>query len=1042
MSITAFAIKRPLFITVIFVCLLLFGYISYKTLNYNLLPKFETNMITVSTTYTGASPDEVKTSVTKPVEDAVAAIEGVDRISSSSQEGMSTVTVELDNSADVKQAQLDAERKVEQIKASLPDGVDDPVVSRFSSDDQAIMKASVTSSLTDTKLYDFIDQQVKPLLTNIAGVAQIDIIGGTERQINVALDNDKMKAYKISISEINQAVVYSGASYPAGSLTSTSMRYSIDLNAKVKSVEELRKVTVRQNADGSRVLLEDLASVTDGQEESITLNRLNGQPAIGIEIKKQTDANTVEVCRLAAAKLEEIKKTYTSLGFNYHIASDQSIYTMESADAVIEDIFLAIVIVALVMLFFLHSLRSSSFVLVALPSAMIPTFILMWAFDFSLNLMTLMSLSLVVGILVDDSIVVLENIYRHLEMGKDKRTAAIEGRNEIGFTAIAITLVDVVVFLPLSLTGGLIGNIVREYALVVVFSTLLSLFVAFTLTPLLASRWGKLAHLNKNSLWGRINLWFESLIDQLREFYTGILKWALVHKRYVILLVMALIIGTIALVPAGFVGAEFITQSDRGELNIQIDLASQTSLKQTNAVVAQAEAIILRHPEVKDVFSNVGTQQGANFGANGSSNSNLAELSVMLVDKKDRDMETAELGKILREELLAIPGLKPTIKLTGITGNASYDIQIAVKGTDMDSIMKAARIVKEIVTKTPGTDYVQYSTKEAKTQVSVILNRDKMSRLGVSVGDVGSAVQYAFKGNDNTKFRENGEEYNINLELDDADRNNIVNVRDLNIYNSRGAIIPLSEVAEIRETQTQSVLERADRLNSIQVNAAAVGRPSGTIMEEINAEIARAKLPAGIQVSEQGMSKNQGESFSSLFLAICIGVLLIYLIMVALYESVVYPFVVLFSLPVAIIGAILALALTLETINVFSLLGIILLLGLVAKNAILIVDFTNQLKEKGMPVRDALIEAGRERLRPILMTTLAMVFGMLPMALATGAGSETKNAMAWVIIGGLTSSMIFTLVLVPSVYMIIERWRIGVNRFFGKRNAGQPVPET
>lgn len=1033
MSLTEFSIKRPLFITVIFACLLLFGYLSYRSLNYNLLPKFETNMISITTSYSGASAEEVQTSVTKPIEDAVAAIEGVDRVSSSSQEGASSVSVELTNDADVKQAQLDAERKINQIKSSLPDNADDPVVSRFSTDDQAIMKISLTSSLSDTKLYDFVDNELKPQLTNIPGVAQVDITGGIEQQINVMLDNDKLKAYNLSISEVNQAVVYSGATYPAGSLSDNQTRYSIDLNAKVSSPEELKQVIVRQNQDGSRVLLSDVASVTDGHEEESTLNRLNGRPAIGIEIKKQSDANTVKVCQLAAKKLETLKQTYADNHLQYHIASDQSIYTLESADAVIEDIFLAIVIVALVMLFFLHSLRSSSFVLVALPSAMVPTFILMWAFKFSLNMMTLMSLSLVVGILVDDSIVVLENIYRHLEMGKDKRSAAIDGRKEIGFTAIAITLVDVVVFLPLALAGGIIGNIVKEYALVVVFSTLLSLFVAFTLTPLLASRWGKLSHFTNDTVWGRVNGWFESLINQLREFYVTILNWSLTHKRYIIIFITFLIIGTIALVPAGFVGAEFMEQSDRGELNIQLDLASQSSLKQTNQVVSQVEELILKHPEVKDVFSNVGSQSGASIGSNASNNSNLAEVTVTLVDKKERKIKTEDFGKLLREEINTVPGVKPTIKLTGITGNASYGVQMAVKGNNRDSISKAAAIVKQIVAGTAGADYVQYSTKEAKTQISIQLDRDKMSQLGVSVENVGTAIQYSFKGNDNTKYREGGQEYNINLQMDNADRSNISNVRNLNIYNDRGGIVPLNEIAVIKEIQMQGVLERKDRMNSMEIDAATVGRPAGSIMEEIKAKLAKVKLPAGVEVSEEGMNKNQTDSFKNLFLAIGIGILLMYMIMVALYESVVYPFVVLFSLPVALIGAILALALTLKTINIFSLLGIILLLGLVAKNAILIVDFANQQKGEGLPVKNALIEAGKERLRPILMTTLAMIFGMLPMALSTGAGSETKGSMAWVIIGGLTSSMMFTLILVPCVYMIIEGWRVRVNKLFSKK---------
>ena len=1030
MSITELSIKRPLLITAIFTTLILFGYLSYKSLSYNLLPKFDTNSISVNTTYTGASPDEVQTSVTKPIEDAVAAIEGVDQITSSSQEGTSNVTVTLKSDVDVKEAQLDAERKINQIKATLPTDVNDPVVSRFSTNDRAIMKISVTSSISGTELYDFINLQNKPLLTNIQGVAQVDIIGGNERQINVSLDNDKLQAFKISSSDINQAVAFSGVSYPAGSITNKNSRFSINLNAKVKSVEDLRSIVVRQSDDGSRILLRDVAYITDTQKESTTLNRINTEPAIGIEIKKQTDANTVNVSSLVREKLSEIKTLFVSKDFNYHIASDQSIYTLESANAVIDDLFIAIMIVACVMLFFLHSLRSASFVLIAIPSAMVPTFIGMWYFGFSLNLMTLMGLSLVVGILVDDSIVVLENIYRHLEMGKDKRSAAIDGRNEIGFTALSITLVDVVVFLPLSLAGGLIGNILREYSLVVVFSTLMSLLVAFTLTPLLASRWGKLSHLSKNNLWGRINLWFESIIDNLRELYTKILRWSLGHKRYVFLSVFVLIVASLALIPAGFVGTAFIPASDRGELNIQIDMASETTLKETNQAVAKVEKIILALPEVINVFSNVGTQQGASVGLSSSSNSNLAEITVVLTEKHNRSMSTEQFGKVIREEISDIPGIKPTIKMVGITGNSSFDLQLAVKGANIDSIAKAAAVVKQIVINTPGADYVQYSTKEAKTQVTVTLNRDRMASLGVSVGDVGSAVQYGFSGNDDTKFRDKGEEYNINMELDEADRQTIDDVRNLTIYTTRGASIPLREVADIRETLSQSVLERTDRLNSIKINAAAIGRPSGTIMEEIQTRLAQTKFPEGIVVSVEGMSKNQNDAFGSLFLAMGVGILLMYLIMVALYESIVYPFVVLFSLPVAIIGAVLGLALTLNSLNLFSLLGLIMLFGLVAKNAILLVDFANHEKEKGTSVVDALIEAGRERLRPILMTTLAMIFGMLPMALAGGAGSETKNAMAWVIIGGLTSSLIFTLVLVPSVYLVIESWRIKVNELF------------
>lgn len=859
MSITEISIKRPLLITVIFVTLILFGFMSYQTLSYNLLPKMETNSLFITTTYMGASPEEVQTSVTKLIEDAVAAIEGVDQLSSSSQEGASRVTVTLKSDADMKEAQLQAERKISEIRASLPAFADEPVVKRFSVDDMPVVKLSVTSSLDGPKLFDFIDLQVKPLLTNIEGVAQVDITGGTQRQIKVSLDNNKLSAYKLSMAEINKAVTNSGASFPAGAIKNEVARFSIDLNAKVNSVEQLRNVVVRQNDDGSRVLLGDVAQVSDSEKEPTTFNRINETNAIGIQIKKQSDANAVNVSTDVRKRLEEIKVNFASQDFNYEIASDQSIYTIESADGVIHDLFLAIVIVAMVMLFFLHSARSASFVLVAIPAAMIPTFIGMWYFGFSLNLMTLLGLSLVVGILVDDSIVVLENIYRHMEMGKDKRTASIEGRNEIGFTAMAITLVDVVVFLPLALAGGLIGNILKEYALVVVFSTLMSLLVAFTLTPLLASRWGKVAHLNNENIWGRVNLVFESWIDQFREFYTQVLTWCLGHKRYVFLIVFGLIVGSIALIPGGFVGANFMPTTDRGELTIQLDLSSEAPLIQTNKTVAEIEHMLFQHPEVVKIFSNVGTQ-GTSYAGSSGTNSNLAEMTVILVNRKERDISTDEFSDVVREEILQIPGVNPTMKMAGMTGNTTADMQLIVKGSNVDSVMAAAKLVKNIVIQTPGADYVQLSVKDAKRKISITLNREKMARLGLGVSDLGTSVQYAFAGNDKTKFRDNGEEYDINLELDEKERQSIDDIRNLNVYNTRGETIQLSEVADIRETIGYGVLERTDRMASIQINAAAMGRPSGSIMNDINKALEGVKLPEGTYIEKAGSAKNQADA--------------------------------------------------------------------------------------------------------------------------------------------------------------------------------------
>ena len=1028
MSITEISIKRPLLVTVFFVTLILFGFISYKQLNYNLLPKFEANVIMVQTVYRGASSEEIQSVVTKPIEEAISAIEGIDKIFSTSSEGISIVTVQLKADINTLDAQRDAERKINQIKSTLPDDADDPVVNRFNTDEIPVLRISASANMSEPELYELIDQKIKPVLSNVAGVGSVRLIGGNEREIQVNLDNDKLQAYNISSAQVNQMIANSNSSFPAGSVLSDNNRVSIRMDAKLVKIEELRNLIIRQNTDGSRVLLKDLAIITDGQTEAKTINRNNGKAGIGIEIVKQADANAVNVSKSVKESLTKIKETYASKNFTYDIAADQSVYTLASADAVVHDLFLAIFIVACVMLFFLHSFRSSLFVLISIPSAMIPTFILMYIFGFSLNLMTLMGLSLVVGILVDDSIVVLENIYRYLEMGRSKVEAALEGRNEIGFTALAITLVDVVVFLPLSMSGGMIGNILREFSLVVVFSTLMSLLVSFTLTPLLASRWGKIEVLSKSSLWGRINLGFERFLDGLKDDYGNMLAWSLNHKRWVLMVIFVLFCGSIALLGGGFIGTAFTGSGDKGEFAIQLEMSPQTPLNQTNLMTRQVEQLLLQKPEVVKVFANIGTQTGA-MGS-GSSNSNISELSVTLVDKQERTISTDAFGDMIRNEIAQIPGVKVVIRPTSITGNSEAAIQVAIKGVDMEKIKQVAQTIKDVVRKTPGTDYVEFSTKSPKTEISIQLNRDKISQAGLTVPEVGGAIQLAFRGNDQSKFKQSGEEYPINISLEKSDKRSIENIRELTLRTSRGIIVKLKDVADINEVVGQAVLERSDRMNSIKVTASSVGRPTGTVVADIQKEVAKLKIPEGVVIEYLGEAQRQKDAFGSLGLAFGLGILLVYLIMVALYESVVYPFVVLFSIPVALIGALLALALSMESLTIFAIVGLIMLLGLVAKNGILIVDFTNHLKAQGLSVRDALIEAGKERLRPILMTTIAMIAGMLPIALASGSGAEVKNGMAWVIIGGLSSSLLLTLFLVPSMYMIVESLK---NRVLGIR---------
>lgn len=1032
MTITELSIKRPLLITVAFVVMILFGVLGYLGLNYELLPKFDAGVITVRTVYMGASPQEIESSVTKPIEDAISATEGVDIVTSRSMQNMSAISVQLKNGVDDVNTQQDIERKINQIKSTLPEDVDDPVVNRVSTDQFPVVNLSVSAAMTDVDLYQMVDKDIVPILSNVSGVGQISVIGGVQREVKVLLNNYKLDAYKIPVSQVYQALNAAAVSLPGGKITSHEQEFSVWMDADLSTADMIRDVVIRENSNGSRVQLKDVAEVSDATSTPVTINRINGHNGIGLQIFKTNNANAVEVSEGVKEKLEDLKGEYSSKGFSYKIASDQSDFTLSAADAVVHDLFLAVLIVSFVMLLFLHSLRSSLFVLVAIPSALIPTFIMMNLFGFSLNLMTLTALSLVVGILVDDSIVILENIFRHLEMGKNKVQAAIDGRSEIGFTAVAITMVDLVVFIPLAFTTGLIGNIIRQFSLTVVFSTLMSLLVSFTLTPLLAAKFGKLIHLTKDNLWGRINLGFERIIDSIKTVYGEMLHWVLHHKRYLLILVIVLIVGSLALVPTGFIGSTFIETGDNGQLSLKIELSSDMSLYQTNHAMKEAEEVILSHPEVRTAYSLVGTQTTA---AGSTDNSNWGQIDLTMVDKTERDINVDNFGRLIRNELEEeIPGIKVTALPITASGSTNFPIQIVVKGPSLDEVKSVAAKIKDIVISTPGTDYVNYSTQGDRKQVQIKPDRDKLSSMVFTTQDISQYLNLSFNGNDNIKMKEDGDEYVINFIMNDSYKQTVDDIANLAITNKKGKVVRLSQLAVIEVASTSAVLERTNRLPSMTITSAAVGRPSGSIVADIQEKIEQTELPSSISIEYLGDQKRQTEAFSSLGAALIIGILLIYFIMVALYESLLYPFVVLFSIPVATIGAFLALGLTMNNLSIFTISGIIMLLGLVAKNGILIVDFANHIKEQGLTLTEVVVEAGKERLRPIIMTTFAMILGMLPLAISNSLGSEFKSGMAWVLIGGLSSSLLLTLFLVPSVYMVVEKMKI---RFSSKKKVNE-----
>ncbi|MGE5621146.1 MAG: efflux RND transporter permease subunit [archaeon] len=1024
MTLTGLSIKRPSFVIVIFSALALLAVFGYYQLKYELLPNINIPWVVVSTVYPGASPGEVENNVTKVIEDALSGLDKVERIMSTSYEGVSVVSIEFKKSADVDVAFQDAQRKINGMMMSLPKEVRTPVLQKISLQETPILQVGATADMPTREFYQFIKDQIQPAISRVDGVGLFLLSGGQQREIKINLDAQKISAYGLSIARIAQAVNTSNLDFPTGKIQGAQQQFIVRVAGKFSSIDDLRNLVVGQAPQGGNIRLKDVAEIEDGTAEIETLNRLNGKNSIGIAILKQAGANSVQVSRLVREELKQLEKDYSSMNLKFDVAQDQSIFTVEASNAVQKDLLVAILLVAAVMFLFLHSIRNSFIVMIAIPTSLTAAFVVMWAFDFSLNLMSLLALSLVIGILVDDSIVVLENIYRHLEKGEDKKTASLNGRNEIGFAALSITFVDVVVFVPLSLVSGMIGDIMREFAILITVTTLMSLFVSFTVTPVLASRFSKLESVKSGSLMGSIGEGFENIFKKLTGYYLKFLRWSLGHPWKVLAGATVIFFAAMALPAMGLIGSEFMKQPDSGEFIVSLELPPGSTLSNTNQVTQKVERIIAELPEVKKILTNVGR------GANRQIMNNASEMTVTLWPQEQRLRSTSQISEMIKQRTRLIPDARVYINQIGVTGESGdAPVMIQITGRRTDSIQATARIVAEALRKTPGITDIKLSSEQGKPETKVDIDRQKMANFGITVFDVGTTLQVALTGNDDSKYREGQYEFPIRIMLDRFDRSNMEDISKLPLVNYRGNQVQLEQFANVYQSLGPTKLERQNRNPSMIVSAYTDGRPIGSVMADFT-RILGGKKAGGTFISLEGDEKMRSEGMDSLMLALIAAIIFVYLIMVLLFDSFVYPFVVLFSIPLALIGALTALAATNNALSIFSMLGVIMMIGLVAKNAILIVERTNFQRGLGLNVNEALVEAGNSRVRPILMTTLAMVFGMLPIATASGAGSEWKNGLAWALIGGLTSSMFLTLVVVPVVYTKVDRLRRSIPGLF------------
>ena len=1012
MKIVKTSIERPIFVTVLFILLTVLGFLSFRSLSAELMPKFTPPLLNVQIIYPGASPTEVENSLTKKAEEVLSSMEGIDQMQSYSFEGMSMIMVSFDFGTDIDKAMTDAQNRLSARRAELPRDIISPMISKVSVDEKPILILSATADIGSTDLFDLIDKRVVPELSHIKGIANVGLVGGVEREIQINLDKAKMQDVGITPVMVQGAIRASNLDFPTGYLKNDESQMAVRLSGKITSIDQLRKLILR-NVNGTAIRLEDVAEVVDGVKDPVKMGRVNGQEAILLNILKQSDANALDVSKAVAGQIRILEERYASDGLRIEVAQDTTSFTRNAISSVLTDLLLAILLVSLVILLFLHNVRNALIVMVVVPVSLIASFIGMRLFGFTLNMMSLLALSLVIGVLVDDAIVVIENVYRHMEMGKNRVRATWDAMNEIGITVISVTMVLVVVFLPIIFTNSLVSDILRQFCAVIVIAILFSLLAALTLVPLLTSRLGNVKPLRTDTFIGRMLSGFENSISRFADRISTVTHWGMSHRWALALIVIAMMAGVMALFPLGFINFEFQPYMDRHECIIQLEMPKDISMEESNQLVRKAEDWLMQRPEVEKVVTMVGLTSD-----NGQSNKGtpyLAEMNVKL-KKIPGGTETyvAKIRKPLSDYLVDARVRVCNVSMTGTVSKAS--VEYVISGADKDSVALYADKALSSLSTVPGVIQPWLSVENATPEVTVHVDRDKMSNLGLTLDNVGMMMQTSFQGNDQLRYTEGDYEYAINIRADKVSRRSIEDVAGLMVANGQGDLIRLSQFADVSLGIGPSALERYNRNSSVTLRAQAYGVPAGAVAKQFMSRLDREDMPGGVQIQTTGDMKKMSDSMSVLMTAIILSLLLIYLALTLLYNNWTDPLVVMIAIPLSVVGALLALALSNTAMSIYAMLGMVMLVGLVAKNAILLVDFANEARAEGLPVDEALIQAVKLRTRPILMTALSTIIGMLPVALSHGSGAELRTGMAWVIIGGMALSTLLTLIVVPALY--------------------------
>ena len=1016
------SIKRPVFTIMVIAALMVLGVFAYNRMAVDLFPDIDLPFVVVVTVYPGADPAAVESEITKKIEDQVNTISSLKHLQSSSQEGVSQVVAEFELGVDIADKALEVREKISVIMADLPADAEDPIIQRWDPDAEPIMSLVVSGSRPLKEITTLTKDVIKKRLESISGVGAVRMVGGAEREIQIALDAQRLEAFSISVQEVDGAIRQANIEIPAGRIDRGASEITLRTLGKFDNWRDFGGLVV-EHRKGRPVRLSDLAVISDGIAEQRSFSRFNGQEAVALDIVRQSGANTVRVADDVTARVAELKAELPA-DIKMAFAYDNSVFIRDSVHDVIVNMIYGSALAVLVIFLFLYNWRTTLISALAIPTSVIGTFTFMYMMGFSINFMSLLGLSIAVGLLVDDAIVVIENIYRNFHGGADSFRAASLGTSEIGLAVVATTFTIVAVFVPVGFMGGIVGRFFIQFGLTVAVSILVSLFVAFTLTPMMFSQLVKRTEEEDMQVAGK---WFgvrwlhaserrfNRGFDSVKARYRVLLAWALHHRLITMSIATVFFFGSFGLV--ALVGTEFLPQSDEAQFFVEVEAAPGTSLSETARLAALVEERVRQLPEVVSVYTALGS---------GGRAVNEGLVTVKLTPKVERDRHVFDIITDIRNRFGELAGLYLSVSLEP-TSDHGRPISFSVQGEDLRILRRIAQAVEDSTRSTIGTREVRNSIVGARPEAQIVIDRDKASELGLSMAKIASSLRTLVDGDDVTTYKEGNEEYEVRLRLASDDRSNQWAIENLMIKSDRDIpgrehfFVPLKQVARLDPRGGPTEIRRYDRQREVVISGNTVsGAFAGDVRAAAWSKIQQIPTPPGYQVIATGEAEIQEESFGYIFTALFLSIIFIYFILASQYESFNDPLAIMLSLPMALVGAFAGLFLFGSALSIMSLIGIVLLMGLVTKNAILLVDFVKQARARGQSRFDAILEAGPVRLRPILMTTLATIFGVLPLAFGFGPGAEFRAPMARAVVGGMISSTLLTLVVVPVVYSLLD----------------------